>query len=122
GKNASRSADTMCLGRLSGPITGSTVVRAGAMRHQPRTRGSFTSAATPPPNGCCLAGPPLDGSDRGEIIARRAPVPTGGGRHSNEGGGMTEAYNATDGSSAPAAAGRRVFRTELNPVDFLRRA
>jgi acyl-CoA synthetase (AMP-forming)/AMP-acid ligase II len=35
---------------------------------------------------------------------------------------MTDALTATPGASAPGAAGSRVFRTELNPVDFLRRA
>jgi fatty-acyl-CoA synthase len=35
---------------------------------------------------------------------------------------MTDALNATDAASAPGAAAGTVFRTELNPVDFLRRA
>jgi fatty-acyl-CoA synthase len=35
---------------------------------------------------------------------------------------MTDAVITTEGSSAPSAAAGRVFRTELNPVDFLRRA
>ena len=35
---------------------------------------------------------------------------------------MTDALIATEGASAPGAAASRVFRTELNPVDFLRRA
>ena len=35
---------------------------------------------------------------------------------------MTDAQIATEGASAPSAVASRVFRTELNPVDFLRRA
>ncbi|MDQ6807456.1 MAG: acyl--CoA ligase family protein [Actinomycetota bacterium] len=35
---------------------------------------------------------------------------------------MTDAQVANEGASAPGAVGSRVFRTELNPVDFLRRA
>jgi fatty-acyl-CoA synthase len=35
---------------------------------------------------------------------------------------MTDALVAFEGASAPGAAGGKVFRTELNPVDFLRRA
>ena len=35
---------------------------------------------------------------------------------------MTGALTGTDGASAPGAIGSRVFRTELNPVEFLRRA
>jgi fatty-acyl-CoA synthase len=35
---------------------------------------------------------------------------------------MTDAFVAFDGASAAGAAGSEVFRTELNPVDFLRRA
>ena len=35
---------------------------------------------------------------------------------------MTDAVIATEGGSAPSAAAGTVFRTELNPVDFLRRA
>src|ERR1700751_2990454 len=35
---------------------------------------------------------------------------------------MTDAPIATEGVSAPSADTPRVFRTELNPVDFLRRA
>jgi fatty-acyl-CoA synthase len=36
--------------------------------------------------------------------------------------GMTEALIANEGASAPGSVASRVFRTELNPVDFLRRA
>ena len=35
---------------------------------------------------------------------------------------MTDALTASEGASAPGAASSKVFRTELNPVDFLRRA
>lgn len=35
---------------------------------------------------------------------------------------MTDAQGAKEGVAAPGAAASRVFRTELNPVDFLRRA
>ncbi len=35
---------------------------------------------------------------------------------------MTDALTATEGASTPSAVAGRVFRTELNPVDFLRRA
>ncbi len=35
---------------------------------------------------------------------------------------MTDTASATEGVSAMNAAGGKVFRTELNPVDFLRRA
>src|SRR5438309_7675604 len=35
---------------------------------------------------------------------------------------MTDALTASVGVSAPGAVGGSVFRTELNPVDFLRRA
>ena len=35
---------------------------------------------------------------------------------------MSDSLIATEGVSAPEASSRRVFRTELNPVDFLRRA
>ncbi len=35
---------------------------------------------------------------------------------------MTDALVASEGASAPKSAGSKVFRTELNPVDFLRRA
>jgi fatty-acyl-CoA synthase len=35
---------------------------------------------------------------------------------------MTDAPSAAEGASAPGSAVRRVSRTELNPVDFLRRA
>jgi fatty-acyl-CoA synthase len=35
---------------------------------------------------------------------------------------MTDALTAGEGASAPAAVAGKVFRTELNPVDFLRRA
>jgi acyl-CoA synthetase (AMP-forming)/AMP-acid ligase II len=35
---------------------------------------------------------------------------------------MTDAPTATEGASTPSAVAGRVFRTELNPVDFLRRA
>jgi fatty-acyl-CoA synthase len=35
---------------------------------------------------------------------------------------MTDALSDTEGASAPAAVASKVFRTELNPVDFLRRA
>jgi acyl-CoA synthetase (AMP-forming)/AMP-acid ligase II len=35
---------------------------------------------------------------------------------------MSDAQIATEGASAPSAVASRVFRTELNPVDFLRRA
>jgi fatty-acyl-CoA synthase len=35
---------------------------------------------------------------------------------------MTDALNTTEGTSEPSAVASRVFRTELNPVDFLRRA
>ena len=35
---------------------------------------------------------------------------------------MTDALTATKGASTPGAATSKVFRTELNPVDFLRRA
>jgi fatty-acyl-CoA synthase len=35
---------------------------------------------------------------------------------------MTDAIIATHGASAPDSAASKVFRTELNPVDFLRRA
>ena len=35
---------------------------------------------------------------------------------------MTDALNTTQGTSEPSAVASRVFRTELNPVDFLRRA
>jgi hypothetical protein len=35
---------------------------------------------------------------------------------------MIDALSATKGASAPHGAASEVFRTELNPVDFLRRA
>lgn len=35
---------------------------------------------------------------------------------------MTDALTAAEGASAPSAAASRVFRTELNPIDFLQRA
>jgi fatty-acyl-CoA synthase len=35
---------------------------------------------------------------------------------------MTDAPSASEGASAPGPVASRVFRTELNPVDFLRRA
>src|SRR6059058_3239732 len=35
---------------------------------------------------------------------------------------MTDALSTRAGTAAPSAVGSRVFRTELNPVDFLRRA
>ncbi len=35
---------------------------------------------------------------------------------------MTDALAALEGASAPGAGGSKVFRTELSPVDFLRRA
>ncbi|MBV8941012.1 MAG: hypothetical protein JO240_04705, partial [Solirubrobacterales bacterium] len=35
---------------------------------------------------------------------------------------MTDALIATEGASAASAVASKVFRTELNPVDFLRRA
>ena len=35
---------------------------------------------------------------------------------------MTDALYASEGESAPGPVARRVFRTELNPVDFLSRA
>src|SRR5947199_10493105 len=35
---------------------------------------------------------------------------------------MTDAFVALEGASAAGGAGGEVFRTELNPVDFLRRA
>ena len=35
---------------------------------------------------------------------------------------MTDALTASEGASAPGAGASKVFRTELNPVDFLRRA
>jgi fatty-acyl-CoA synthase len=35
---------------------------------------------------------------------------------------MSEAATTNEGASAPGAAASKVFRTELNPVDFLRRA
>ena len=35
---------------------------------------------------------------------------------------MTDALAATEGASAPHVVGGKVFRTELNPVEFLRRA
>src|SRR6516164_3711661 len=39
-----------------------------------------------------------------------------------KGKGMTDALAATEGASAPHVVGGKVFRTELNPVEFLRRA
>src|SRR5436189_88444 len=36
--------------------------------------------------------------------------------------GRIDALNPTRGTSAPSAVANRVFRTELNPVDFLRMA
>jgi fatty-acyl-CoA synthase len=35
---------------------------------------------------------------------------------------MTDGLTATEGASAPSAVADKVFRTELNPVDFLRRS
>jgi fatty-acyl-CoA synthase len=35
---------------------------------------------------------------------------------------MTDALSSSAGTAAPSAVGSRAFRTELNPVDFLRRA
>src|SRR5262249_22156188 len=61
--------------------------------------------------------------DRGEIIRVSVLIVHGAGGHPSEGGGgMSEATIATEVSSAPSVDTKSVCRTELNPVDFLRRA
>src|SRR5437763_11075777 len=49
-------------------------------------------------------------------------TPTTGGQDLGKEEGMTDSLIATDEASAPDALAGKVFRTELNPVDFLRRA
>src|SRR5213080_4539706 len=53
----------------------------------------------------------------------RAPMPPNGGRHSStRRRGMTDALIGTESLPARDRVPGKVFRSELNPVDFLRRA